>query len=48
MACASCWLVAKGTQIVKADTNETVVLYGVGLGYWLLQEAPPTPAQPLH
>lgn len=36
--CPDCWLSAEGPEIVQAGTGEPVVLRGVGLGYWLLQE----------
>ena len=36
--CPDCWLVAEGPDMVQASTGEPVVLRGVGLGYWLLQE----------
>jgi len=36
--CSDCWLAAKGPEIVQSSTGEPVVLRGVGLGYWLLQE----------
>ncbi|DAC20478.1 MAG TPA: hypothetical protein D7H89_06625, partial [Candidatus Poseidoniales archaeon] len=36
--CPDCWLTAVGPEIVRENTQEPVVLQGVGLGYWLLQE----------
>ena len=36
--CGSCRLVTNGTQIVREATGQPVVLRGMGLGYWLLQE----------
>ena len=36
--CPDCWLAADGPDIVQSSTGEPVVLRGVGLGYWLLQE----------
>ncbi|MEC8770593.1 MAG: hypothetical protein VXX19_07085, partial [Planctomycetota bacterium] len=36
--CPDCWLEADGPDVVQSSTGEPVVLRGVGLGYWLLQE----------
>ena len=36
--CPDCWLEADGPDVVQSSTGAPVVLRGVGLGYWLLQE----------
>lgn len=37
-AIAQCWLEARGTQIVNASTGQEVILRGINVGNWALQE----------